>query len=426
MSTTTRQRTWVRLVLLVLLAVVLASAWLAVASLAGKANVARSASASVSRQASLADVVTRRVAASAPGYYGQVTYVTSEYLRQTGGDPAEAEGGPFFLFYEENHSGGLEQADRVQPPRLRIDGESVLEPAEFKLVSDSGHHRTWTVRFAHSGQSVVEFLLPSHLQADPPRWDLPLKYPQAVRAGTITFGTFLALTAGLFAALSPCLLQLTLYYLSSLAGVSLNRPSPRQVMITAVWFVVGMTAAYTVGGALAGLVGQRLQSAGAVGAWSRPIAITAGIAVVGLGLWSGAAAGAPMLCKLPFPALTRMSKRAGALGSMAMGFVFSLGCLQCFGGAIFAGLLLYAGSLGSPLQGAAMLGLFSLGVAVPFLAAAAAWSRILPIVERLQRYVPTVSLVTSVVMVAFGILMITDRFHWVSGLLVRWLPFLAV
>lgn len=406
--------------------VALATAWLAVATLAGRAGVGRAVTGSVDRAAALAEVVTRRVGPTRAGTAVQVTYVTPEYLALSGQNPAEAAGGTVFLIYEENHYRGLPAPDQESAPLLRADGQALYEPVEWQLVTDSEHHRTWRARFAQTAQTSVELLLPGLPGAEPLRWDLPLRYPQAPGRQSVSPGTFLALTAGLFAALSPCLLQLTLYYLSSLAGVSLSRPAPRQMLATAAWFVAGMAAAYTAGGALAGFAGQQLQVTGALGAWSRPVAAAAGVAVVGLGLWTGASAGAPVLCKLPLPSLARTGRRAGALGSMAMGFVFSLGCLQCFGGAIFASLLLYVGSLGSPLQGALMLGLFSLGVGLPFLLAAATWSRALPLMEKLQRYTPALALVTSAIMVSFGLLMIADRFHWVSSLLVRWLPFLAV
>lgn len=189
-----------------------------------------------------------------------------------------------------------------------------------------------------------------------------------------------------------------------------------------------MTAAYMTGGFLAGLVGQQLRTSSALGAWRGTITTFAGVGVVGLGLWAGATAGAPVLCRLPgkFPRLmTQWGKGSKPLGSFAAGFLFSLGCLACFGGAVFASLMLYVGATASPLEGALLLGLFSLGVAVPFLLAAGWAGKAVPFLENMQRYTPILALATSTIMIAFGLLMIADRFHWVSGLLVRWIPFLT-
>jgi cytochrome c-type biogenesis protein len=417
---------WIRAGLIVLVSAALSLAWLAVAGLVGKPGVSSAVSASTNRGAAVSEAVIRRIDSTPSGTSGQVTYVTPEYLSLTGGDPNQVAGATMFVFYEENHYRGLPETDQVVPPVLRVDGQTIVAPVEFKPLTDSGHHRTWTIRFPETkARHSLELMLPGTPGAATVEWDLPINYPQT-GSNAVSIATFLTLAAGMVAALSPCLLQLTLYYLSTLAGVSLTRPTTRQIMTTAAWFVAGMTVAYTTGGALAGLAGQRLQDFGALGSWGRGIAITAGIGIVGMGIWTGASAGAPMLCKLPIPALTKMSRRAGALGAMAMGFVFSLGCLSCFGGAIFASVILYAGSLGSPLQGALLLGLFSLGIGVPFLAAAAAWSRIGPLLDKLQRYTPVIALGTSVVMVSFGFLMIADKFHWLSSLLIRWLPFLNV
>ncbi|HEY3365553.1 MAG TPA: cytochrome c biogenesis protein CcdA [Symbiobacteriaceae bacterium] len=413
---------WVRLVLITLFATFLAMGWLGVASLVGKDGVASTLSTSTNQQAVQTEMATRRVT-NMDGTTAQVTLMTPEYLAAQGLDPADANGGTVFLYYEENHYYGLSETSKVVPPVLRVDGGQDVKASEFKLLTDSGHHRTFLIRYSASGTHSAE-LVASDMPEGSLVWSLPLS--QGLFSGTVSIGTFLTLAAGLVAALSPCLLQLTLYYLSSLAGVSLTRPTTRQVMTTALWFVAGMTLAYSAGGALAGYAGQRLADLGALGAWNRPISITAGMLVVGMGLWTGAQGGAPMLCKLPLPKLTKMSKRAGAFGAMAMGFVFSLGCLQCFGGALFASLILYAGSLGSPVQGALLLGVFSIGIALPFLAAAAAWSRVSPLIDKIQRYQGAVALASSVMMVAFGLLMVADKFHWMSSLLIRWFPFLDI
>lgn len=417
---------WLRVGLIILVSAALALAWMVVAGLVGKPAVSTVASSSATRAAAVSAAVVRRFEPTPSGVSGQVTYVTPEYLSATARAPGERAGGVLFVFYEENHYRGMPPADQAPPPVLRVDGVTIVKAEEFRILTDSDHHRTWTIRFPEThAQTSLELMLPGTPGAATLKWDLPIRYPQA-GPNAVSVAAFLTLAAGMVAALSPCLLQLTLYYLSSLAGVSLTRPTTRQVMATAAWFVAGMTAAYTAGGALAGLAGQRLQDFGALGSWGRGIAIMAGIGIVGMGIWTGASAGAPMLCKLPIPSLARMSRRAGALGAMAMGFVFSLGCLSCFGGAIFASVILYAGNLGSPVQGALLLGLFSLGIGVPFLAAAAAWSRINPLLEKVRRYTPAIALGTSVVMISFGFLMIADKFHWLSSFLVRWIPFLKV
>lgn len=436
---------WGRVLLLSLLAVVLAAGWLLFALAAGKAGLQKAVTAQGARSATMSQALTRTGLTNL-GTKVQVLYATPDYYDLTGQVEAKDEVKALvfhvFMVTEENH-------DRVAPepmPVLVADGRPLPQiPVKSRILTASDHHRTRLLRyprFAPDGTSYVpegtrrlELLWPDmrpehradHTQANPLRWDLPIAYPQARPAGSMSPLVFLALTAGLFAALSPCLIQLTLYYLSTLAGVSLAAGQATRrwpVVRTALWFSGGVVVAYTLGGFLAGLVGNMLQASSVLGRWGQPVAVASGVILIIMGLYTGAAGRAPVLCRLPLPRLARFARDGGAWRTAAMGFLISLGCLQCFGGAIFASLLLYVGSLGSPLLGALMLFLFSLGVAVPFLGAALAWSRVTPYLERIERITPYLSLGSSALMVLFGVLMVLDRFHYVSGVVLRWLPFL--
>jgi cytochrome c-type biogenesis protein len=105
---------------------------------------------------------------------------------------------------------------------------------------------------------------------------------------------------------------------------------------------------------------------------------------------------------------------------MVMGFSFAVGCATCFGGALIATLLLYVGTLGSATEGALILFLFSLGVDLPFLGAALLLSRVLPLLQRVDRAARGLGMASAAVMVGFGLLLITDNFHRVSGWIYRW------
>ena len=104
---------------------------------------------------------------------------------------------------------------------------------------------------------------------------------------------------------------------------------------------------------------------------------------------------------------------------MAVGF--SLGCMVCFSGSIMAILFIYVGVLGSAWVGALILFVFSLGVAIPFLAAAFFLSRTMSVMNWVSRYTPQIGLVSMLVIIGFGVILLLDQFHAVSDIIYPWL-----
>lgn len=427
-----------------LAAVMLAASWMLLSLFVGRAGLGKALTAETAGQATLSQTVTRMGVTGAATKV-QALLATPEFYERTGQSAAAAEADPtrylVFIITEENH-------DKLKPapiPSLAADGKRLAVPMKERLLSASDHHRTRMIRFVRTGMDGTPYLpagtrrlelmwpgvrqvhRPDHSLGNPLSWEWPLQFPQAAAAATaVTPGTFLVLTAGLFAALSPCLIQLTLYYLSSLAGTTTTPGATRRnVLLTAAMFVAGISAAYTLGGMLAGYVGRAVQVSNVLGAYGRWVAIGSGLFIVLMGLRTVIQSEAPLVCNMHLPGAGRLSRwKSSPAAPFLMGFLMSLGCLQCFGGALFASLLVYVGSLGSPGLGALMLFLFSLGVAVPFLAAALAWRPISEWLAGTGRLVRNVSLASGVVMMAFGILMLVDKFHWVSGIMLRWMPFL--
>jgi len=232
----------------------------------------------------------------------------------------------------------------------------------------------------------------------------------------------LPLSAGLLSAvLTPCLLQLIVVYLVTLTGHSVQHiresggVSPdvrRKMMIIAGIFILGFTVFYTLAGAVMGYAGKTAQIV--FSDYSREASIGAGILVILMGLLMGIKGRAPVVCRLPAPALSQRFDRNGYVSSAILAFGFSLGCMTCFSGAIMATLLIYVGALGSATTGALILFVFSLGVAIPFLAAAVFLSRAASVTAWFARYTPQLSLFSTVVIVAFGLVLVTDNFHALS------------
>ena len=424
-------------------AVVLAASWMVFSLVAGKAGLGKALTAQSSGEAAVAQAVTR-TGITKQGSKVQVLFGVPEYYERTGQKEIAAEVDPqkylVFIVAETDH-------DALAPaplPTLMADGKPLSVPVKERLLSASDHHRTRQFRFSRldangqpyipAGTHWLEMSWPDiapvhradHSLGQALYWDWPVTLPAETAGSGLSVWAFLVLTAGLFAALSPCLIQLTLYYLSALAGTTADgRSDRRKILSVAGLFVAGISSAYVLGGVLAGYLGRTIQVSNVLGEYGRWVAVGAGVMIVGMGFRSVLTANEPLVCRMPLPFIGRLARwKMGPAVPFLMGFLISLGCLQCFGGAIFASLLLYVGSLGSPGLGGLMLFLFSLGVAVPFLAAALAWERVAARLASLERTMQAISLVSGILMMSFGVLMILDRFHWVSGVVINWLPFL--
>jgi cytochrome c-type biogenesis protein len=370
-------------------------------------------------------------------------YATPIYLERTTSarNSARFEADKYAMFFvnETTHIDLLNQElPRVQ---MVVDGVS-YEPYDMDGPVFTDHHRTTEVRFAlkdAAGNDIItdatkelKLLIANKFDAeDKPRelvWQLPIEYP--ADANVLSSPTLIAaLSAGLLSAtLTPCLLQLLVVYMATLTGLSTEQmarggavpaQTRRRMLLIALTFVAGFTAFYTFAGAVIGYAGRSAQII--FDSASREMAVATGVLVIIMGLWMGIKARAPLVCRIPMPRLVNMGDSGGFVRSLLLSIGFSLGCMVCFSGAIVATLLVYVGMIGSAPIGAVILFVFSMGVAIPFLAAAFFLSRTMSTMHWLSRYAPQIGFVSMLVIVAFGIVLITDNFHTVSDIIYPWL-----
>ena len=362
----------------------------------------------------------------------QATYATPEYfeaalppefaLRYLPGDFT------VFAVSETGHTSTL--PDHPLPVSLRLDGQTYPPDMADQMVTSS-HHRVTLVRFpAVPPQGlrhrVMELVLP---QGEGLTWHFPL-----INAGLgsasgfqFTWVSILAILGGLVAAMWPCLFQLTVFFIPALGGLSMEeaRGSPSlgrrfQVVKAALFFVLGFTLVYTVGGALIGLAAQRLSDTPNFYVWQRYAAIGGGIVIIILALRVAAKVRAPLVCKMPVLSEMAHNRRpAGPLEMMFAGLAFATGCMTCFGAAMVIAMVVYVGLSGSVAVGALTMFLFSLGMGVPLVLAAIAMAKVLPVLFRLEKVIPWMGLASSSLMVGFAILLITGNYmaftEWVYG-----------
>ncbi len=226
-------------------------------------------------------------------------------------------------------------------------------------------------------------------------------------------GLFVAFLAGLLSFLSPCVLPLVPSYIGFLTGMTLPEMTGRRriALLHAVLFVAGFSLIFILLGASATALGGALKY---YQAW---IARVGGVLVILFGLLCLGVVKAGFLEQER--RLQLQHKPVGYLGSVLVGMAFGAGWTPCIGPVLGAILSLAATSDSVP-RGMLLLGVYSAGLAVPFLLAAVAVESFLEWFQRFRRYLPWVMRVSGVLLIFVGILMATGQFTrlagWLQGL----------
>ena len=333
-----------------------------------------------------------------------------------------------FVISENAHAADLPKD--MPPLRLNYQGQTYT-PTRVEPTVTSSHHRVTMVQFPVNvntalATGALELGLPDGSGLT---WNLPIAYQgsSGVSSIGITGASILSLVGGMIASMWPCLFQLTVFFIPALAGLSAEEARADvavrrrlHVMKAAGFFILGFTVIYTAAGTLIGFAVQQFGSSPEFETWQRYLGIGGGIAIIILAIRTAARARAPLVCKMPV--LSRMAhsrKASSPLELMMAGLAFATGCMTCFGAALIIAMVVYVGSAGSALVGGLTLFLFSMGMGIPLVIAAAFMAKVLPTLNRLERLIPWMGLASSVIMVGFAVLLITGNYMavttWVLG-----------
>jgi cytochrome c-type biogenesis protein len=223
-----------------------------------------------------------------------------------------------------------------------------------------------------------------------------------------------AFVAGLISFLAPCVLPLVPGYLSAVSAVDgdrLGEPgTARRVVTSSVPFVLGFTAVFVLLGTGAALVGGRvLQNQFILERVAGFVLVVFGLAFMGLLPWPERLVGAGLL------------GHARSRGSrVLLGGAFALCAAPCIG-PVLAAILVLAGSSDTAAEGALLLAVYSLGLAVPFVLAAALFTRAMAAFRWLRDHYRTIQFAGGAVMVALGLLLFFERFYLLRVYLNRFL-----
>jgi len=226
-------------------------------------------------------------------------------------------------------------------------------------------------------------------------------------------GFFVAFAAGVLSFLSPCVLPLVPSYLGFLTGMTLEEMSGRRrmAMVHALLFVSGFALIFIILGASATALGSALKY---YQVWLQRVG---GVLIILFGLY---AMGVLKLRFLQVEQRVHLDRKPiGYLGSVLVGMAFAAGWTPCIG-PILGGILGMAATQGDVGRGMALLGAYSAGLAVPFLAAAWAMEAFLDWFQKFRKYLPWVMRASGVLLIFVGLLMVTGEFTrlagWLQGL----------
>jgi cytochrome c-type biogenesis protein len=220
----------------------------------------------------------------------------------------------------------------------------------------------------------------------------------------------LAFAAGVLSFLSPCVLPLVPSYLAYVGGGSANRLT---ALRNSGLFVLGFSLVFVALGASASLLGGLLLD-------NRSWLIRlGGLVVILFGLMLLG------LFKLPFLYRSVKAEYQGEtstpLGATLMGMSFAIGWTPCVG-PVLGAILTLAGASGTLSQGASLLGVYALGLAIPFLLAASGLGAFTRFSKRFRRYLPWVERASGSILVIAGLLMVSGYYTRLNSYMIRFTP----
>src|SRR5512134_1635461 len=233
-----------------------------------------------------------------------------------------------------------------------------------------------------------------------------------------------AFLAGLVSFISPCVLPIVPGYLSFISGVNVAqfkeggapRDLVRRVVLTSLAFVLGFSTVFVALGAAATLIGALLQE------HKRTLGMIGGVLIIVLGLHTAG------LFKIPFLLGERRAsvstRPLGLVGAYVVGLAFAFGWTPCIG-PILGAILLYASQQETVGQGVVLLSAYSAGLGIPFLLSALAVNWFFKASAGLRRSMRAVEIVSGVLLIAVGLLLVTNRLTLIARWLTKAFPGLA-
>lgn len=239
-------------------------------------------------------------------------------------------------------------------------------------------------------------------------------------SGVSGIGLLTSFGAGVISFLSPCVLPLVPGYVSYVAGdaLTVSEEPPRKLAALglSLCFVLGFSTVFVLLGASATSIGQLLLS------YRYEANLVGGAIVILLGLFMMGLAEIPWLQRE-----FRMHLDLGGgrpLAAYVIGIAFALGWTPCIG-PVLGAILTTSAVAATVFQGVVLLSFYSLGLGLPFLAAAVFTDSLMLRIGVFRRLGRSLQLAAGAVVTAMGVAMVTGELTSFSYWLLDTFPILS-
>jgi len=233
---------------------------------------------------------------------------------------------------------------------------------------------------------------------------------------------FYVLLAGLLSFLSPCVLPIVPGYLCFIAGTSLDKALDNQETLRSntlkysISFVLGFSSIFVLMGASATYLSSLLYE------YFDYLRIIGGIIIIIFGIHF------TQIIQFSFlNSDTRIqikNYKPGLVGSFIVGLSFAFGWTPCIG-PILGSVLSVAASSETISEGTFLLILYSAGLGIPFILAAYGIGTFLKFLSRIRKHIRTIEIFTGLLLILFGILILTNRIQELAFFFIKYFPFLT-
>jgi cytochrome c-type biogenesis protein len=222
-----------------------------------------------------------------------------------------------------------------------------------------------------------------------------------------------ALVAGVLSFLSPCVLPIVPPYLAYMGGISMGEMTGaaigpagqavarRRVILPALFFVLGLSTIFLLLGFTASAFGSFVLENQLV------LARASGVVIIVFGLHFLGLFRIPLLDREL--RLDAGDRGGSAMGAYVLGLAFAFGWTPCIGPQLGA-ILSLAAQEGSMERGTLLLGVYALGLGLPFLLAAIFIERSMGFMARLKRHMKLIERLMGTLLLIVGLALLTGAF----------------